>query len=311
MGRAVSNVIVTGASCMIARELVGKLLGKGDEVVGIIHDPKNSLHIQNPKYCELALSMEEYGNALRVFEDADCIFHFAWNGTRGKARDDEALQMRNYHASMTLLDHVVRSGWGGVRKFFLAGSQAEYGKPSDSGAPVDEKVEPHPLTAYGKAKFKLLHDGLARCTSDLILIEPRFFSTYGFHDRGDTLLSYAIPRLLKGERCEFGMCLQSWNFIHASDSAEALVALMESDVSSGSYNVASDDTRPLKEYLLEMKDVFNSTSELVFGAVDQDENSIMELNPCIEKIQSDTGWAPKIRFAEGIKSLVDSGAYKG
>lgn len=293
-----TNVVVTGASCMVGRALIDELLRRGHNVTGAIHSVKGSLNISHPRYREIILPMKDYAAATSLFENQDVLFHFAWNGTRGETREDKALQDSNYKTSMELINVVIACREG-PHKIFLAGSQAEYGEMKQQ-EPVDETNECHPLTEYGKAKYRLYEDALSMIDRKAILIEPRLFSIYGKNDRVDTLLSYALTRMSRNLPCTFGDCTQLWNFCHTTDVVRALYALMASNIQSGAYNVASDDTRPLREFLIEAKNVLKSNSSLEFGQRKIDPHAVMELNPSINKIKSATGWTPRIEFAKGI-----------
>lgn len=303
------NIVVTGASCMIGRELIQQLLRLNNNVTAVLHSENGSLRINDSAYKEIVVPMEVYSSHSDLLENQDVLFHFAWNGTRGAARDDLDLQKKSYDASMQLLN-IAATCKNGPEKVFLAGSQAEYGKlAQEEKISLSEEMECNPKAEYGKVKLALYKDAKRTFSDSFCLIEPRYFSTYGVGDRKDTLLSYCIPRLLENKECEFGACTQLWNFIHASDTAGALIALMNTDVEPGVYNVASNDTRPLKEFLIEIKTLLSSTSELYFASMDISASPVMELNPNIQKLIDATNWMPRIPFKEGVMELIEQGVY--
>ena len=48
---------------------------------------------------------------------------------------------------------------------------------------------------------------------------------------------------------EMGPCTQQWNFLYVQEAAQILVKLLLGKVPAGVYNVAGEDTRPLKAIL--------------------------------------------------------------
>ena len=60
--------------------------------------------------------------------------------------------------------------------------------------------------------------------------------------------------------------VQMWDYLFIDDACDALIKLIDSGA-SGAFNFASGDCRQLKDYVLEMRQVLHSRSELRFGAV--------------------------------------------
>ena len=79
--------------------------------------------------------------------------------------------------------------------------------------------------------------------------------------------------------------------------------LSEKDKASGIYNIASGIKRPLKEFVIEMKEIINSNSKLEFGAVSYGPEGPIDLLPDNSKLCS-LGWKPEIEFKEGITKLL-------
>lgn len=71
----------------------------------------------------------------------------------------------------------------------------------------------------------------------------------------------------------------------------------------GIYNVASRDTRLLKDFVIEVRDIINKNVNIKFGAKKTNEKTTFWLEPNCEKI-NDLGYKDKILFSKGIDKKV-------
>ena len=97
-----------------------------------------------------------------------------------------------------------------------------------------------------------------------------------------------------------------WDFVHVDDVAEAFVKLMESEVVSGCYNVATMDHRTLKSYFEEMKKLAGSSSKLLYGAIPYEGDQIPHVISDTRKILRSVNWKPRISFEKGIQEMIRS-----
>lgn len=292
------RVIITGCSCQIGARLAKRLLKSNYEVVGLAHHPSPT--ILDTSYSEYEFNLLDQEQNFFKYPDCDVLIHFAWCGTRGLARNDEDLQKQCYSGSMQLFEHFAKS-----RKLdtvITIGSQAEYG--SKRGAMLTTEEYPsEPDTEYGKWKLQLYKNASKLFSKEIRIIEPRLWSVYGPQDRIDTLIMYLMQKLNADEPCEMGPCEQLWNYAFVDDVARDIAALILKETPSGIYNIASSDTRPLREFVEEMKVVLDSKSELKFGAKEQATNTVVTLNPSIEKLIKAIGPREEINFKTGISIM--------
>ena len=79
-------------------------------------------------------------------------------------------------------------------------------------------------------------------------------------------------------------------------------------VSSGygrlSYALGSDQTRKLKDFMLDISDAVNKDMSLNLGAIPYLPDQAMHLEADIANLKQDTGWQPKTDFAAGIRALL-------
>ena len=142
--------------------------------------------------------------------------------------------------------------------------------------------------------------------NNIKFVEPRFFSLYGAGDYKGTLIMSMLDKMLKNEPCDLTDCMQKWNFLNIKDAVAGMKFLLENEqVKSGAYNFASNDTRELKSFLFEMKDIADSKSQLNFGAIPHNDSGKYGINPDITKLLN-TGWHPKINFEDVIREIIKS-----
>ena len=78
----------------------------------------------------------------------------------------------------------------------------------------------------------------------------RFFSVYGPGDHKESLINTLVNKLSNGESVELGNCGQQWNYMYIDDAVDAVFTLC-TKFTGDTYNIASEDTRSLKEYVEE------------------------------------------------------------
>ena len=299
------RIVISGATSMIGAALANKLLDNNHEVVAVVRLNTKKIETINKSQnlSVVECNMEDYAELNSLIQGkVDVAVSTAWNGTRGADRNNRELQEENYKNSVSFLNIMLSKG---CKKFLTAGSQAEYGLWT-SKEKLKEDIIPTPNTEYGKYKLKFYEYAKDYCKSNgCILIEPRFFSLYGPKDYEGTLVISTLKKMFENKPCELTECIQLWDFLYIDDAIDGLVKLLENDVSEGVYNFGSGYSAPLKEYIMEMKEITNSDSELHYGAIPYPATGIVNVNPDVSKLIN-CGWAPKVSFADGIKTICGS-----
>lgn len=274
---------ITGASSFIGVELCRYLSDNGHQVIAMSRRENEDLN-----------AIASDGN-LKVFRadmqslfekatdvKADVFVHLAWAGTSHEDRNNPAIQADNVKNA---LECVKLSERMGCQLYVDAGSQAEYGLVPGV---LTEETPCNPITAYGKAKLQMYNDTKA-LTAQLGLkyIHLRILSVYGEKDHDETLIKSCLRKLKNNEPIVMRSGGQKWNYVYVKDAARqiaelSLHAIGENSLRSEVYNIASEDTRTLSEFVEVMKNICCSMSELNFGGYDKEKD--VNLDPNVKKI---------------------------
>lgn len=273
---------ITGASSFVGVEVCRYLTDKGHQVIAMTRrDNEHLIAIATGGHLQVfradMQSLVEKAKSVK----ADVFVHLAWAGTSHEDRNNPAIHDENVRLS---LEYVRLAQRMGCQLYVDAGSQAEYGIVPGV---ITEETPCHPFSAYGKAKLEMYHQS-KDLTKELGMkyIHLRIFSVYGENDHPDTLIMSSLRKLKAGEPVEMRSGGQKWNYVYVKDAARqigelTLNAMANERFECEIYNIASEDTRVLKEFIVKMKEICGSQSELIFGGYDKEKD--VNLDPDVKK----------------------------
>ncbi len=296
--------IITGATSFLGVELTKSLIQQGQQVVAICRQGSRGLENLPKQVDFVCFEMDEYRSLPAQVNHADVFIHCAWAGTGKEERDMIETQNRNIEYS---LDAMRSAHQLGCELFVMAGSQAEYGSTIQL---QNEDMPCNPFSEYGKAKLQVQQD-CSRLAEELGMkyLHLRIFSLFGENDHPWTLVMSCIDKMLRNEPIELSSCTQNWNFLYVKDAAWQIVQLCEYALETDGfnheiYNVASDDTRPLKQFVEYMKKMTKSQSELRYGTIVPER--FVSLQPSLAKLQMVVKEMRITPFELIIKKIVNS-----
>lgn len=302
MERTIQNAIVTGPTGAIGAALCRTLLDKGCTVHAVCR-PDSPRAAILPKHDLLKIVRCDLADFNRlpdlIHDPCDAFFHLAWMHTIGPGRDDMSAQISNIRYT---IDAVQTAAVLGCKVFVGAGSQAEYGRVNGLLRP-DTPVNPE--NGYGMAK--LCAGQMSRSEAHrlgMAHIWVRILSVYGPHDGEATVITSTIHKLLAGEKPSLTFGEQLWDYLYAEDAAESLYLVAVHGRDGVVYPLGSGEARPLRWYMETMRDAVDPCLTLGLGEIPYGEKQVMYLQADITSLQADTGFAPRISFAEGIQKTV-------
>jgi len=301
--RKIQTAVVTGPTGAIGVALCRRLLEAGVTVYAVTR-PESIRARELPQSDKLHIvpcgleQMETLGK--RIASPADAFFHLAWGGTIGEGRDDTELQLQNVKSTIQAVHAAQRLG---CKVYIGAGSQAEYGR-------VEGVLKPDtpcfPETGYGIAK--LCAGQMSRLECEKLGIDHiwvRILSVYGPHDGPMTMITRTIQTLLRGEKPGLTAGEQLWDYLYATDAAEALYRAALFGHNRVTYPLGSGQAYPLRSYVETLRDEIDPSLELGFGEVPYGQRQVMRLQADIDMLRHDTGFEPKVPFEIGIRETIE------
>lgn len=299
------TVIVTGATSMLGIATIQECIKNNVRVTALLR-PGSRRKVNLPEselltLIECDISELEHINIPK--ENYDILYHFGWGYTDRTNRDDPVLQSKNIKYT---LDAVQLAYKYGCKKFFGAGSQAEYGFHDEI---ITEKTPVNPAVCYGYAKYAAGKLAEKLCDKlGIICIWARIFSVYGLYDGENTMISYAIRQYRENKIAKFSPGYQKWDYLFEEDAGKYFLLLGERVTETTVVNIASGEIKPLRDYIAVMADVLNEKDKnrpFKYELSAEGNVPLRGMHPDVSRLRDITGYIPETGFAEGIRKIRD------
>lgn len=298
--KEVKRAIVTGADGFLGSHLVCELLETGYDVVAVVLKESHARNVlkKDPRLAFFECSMEEYRNLenKEIWRDADCLFHFAWAGVSDKAGGDYRVQLDNVRCTCDLLFTVAKLG---IKRMVFASSIMEW----EHKKAFDQQKYLQPLrNTYHIAKTSArMLLSLYAANMNLDFCPVIISNVYGEGERSARLINTALRKILAGEHMSFTSGEQLYDSIYCKDAVRAIRIVAEQGRSQTAYYIGNSRQKPLKEFLLEMRDLLNPSCELGLGELPFYGVSLDYKEFDTNALSLELGFEPQYTFAQGIK----------
>ena len=298
------TIAITGADGFIGRNLVSFLRNKGYEVLALVYpdSPTKDMFLTWPGVhtFEYAYS-DPVEPIVSGLPQPEVFYHFAWQGVRPEQRGDFSLQYENIRITRNALQLAAAIG---AKKVVIPGSTSEY---LYWGKPINEHAAPSPQNAYGSVKVAIRYLASA-CAEQLglDLIYAVITGVYSEQRRDDNVIYYTVDRLLRGEKPSLTRLEQKWDYIHIDDLLEALYLIGLKGKPGAFYAVGHGDNRPLADYIEMIRQRIDPALPLGLGEVPYQREILPSSCVDLTRLQSDTGFVPRVDFAEGIDRVIQA-----
>ena len=223
------KIFITGASGFIGKNLL-PVLGEHD-LMCLSHSQLIENDGQNIKIITGNLNKpKSYIDQLEQFRP-DCCIHLAWSGLPDYSVENSK---KNLSAGISLVKNLVKVD---CKKIFIIGSCWEYGSATGAVAESDESNEISVFAAF-KTSLRIISESICR-ESNAKLIWGRAFFVYGPAQRMNALIPTCYRDFKNGEEPKINNPLARNDFVHVFDLVDSIRTLVESEVSSGIYNIGS------------------------------------------------------------------------
>lgn len=294
-------VIVTGANGFIGKTLVNALLEKGYHVVALDIRFDDVLANDDRVTCVNVMNKEVAALAEEIpHQEYRCFFHLAWAGTSGPARADYVVQLNNVKLAC---DYIKLCSEIGCKRVVYASSINEM---ETYEYLQSDNIEPAGGYIYGTGKLAahLMGETVAKLNG-IEFIPVIITNIYGVGEKSARMIYTSINKLVHKEHCSFTAGYQTYDFIYITDAINSIIAVAEKGKAFNRYYIGSGEPKPLREFLLEMRDIVDPEAELGLGDIPFKGVDISYNQFDLKKVEQDTGYKNEIPFAEGIRMTAE------
>ncbi|MET0224954.1 MAG: NAD-dependent epimerase [Dokdonella sp.] len=326
------RILVTGAAGFIGSNLSGRLLARGDEVLG--YDNLNNYYDPTLKEARLArltpqanfrfvrASLEDRPALERAFADFKpqrVVNLAAQAGVRYSLENPYAYIEANVVGFINVLEACRH---GGVEHLVYASSSSVYGANRKLPFSVRDSVD-HPVSLY--AATKKANELMAHTYSHLYQLPTtglRFFTVYGPWGRPDMALFLFTRKILAGEPIDvFNHGRHTRDFTYIDDIVEGVIRTLDRvpaadpafdplDPSAASstapyrvYNIGNHQPVELAHYIEVLEAKLGRKAEKVLLPLQP--GDVPDTYADVEELVRDTGYSPATSVETGIGRFVD------
>ena len=305
-------ICVTGCLGFIPSYFVEKCLKRGWMVYGIdkiTYAANINFLDQLRKYDNFKFVNADIKD-IKSICDCDYVVNFAAESHVGNSIiNSEEFINTNIVGTKNLLDLVrFKPRNCGTRPIFIQISTDEvYGDILEGQHTEEDLLHPSNPYSAAKAAADMLVLAWSR-TYDLEYLIVRPTNNYGIRQYPEKLIPLAVKNLLRGRKISLhnnGTPIRNW--LHADDTAEAVLTLIDNEVVNEVYNVSGDFEQSNAETVRKVIQSFFGTEENWQNHVDYSYvRKGQDLRYCLgdSKIRN-LGWSPKKEFDNEINSIVD------
>ena len=294
------KAIVTGANGFIGSAIVKDLLSRNIEVYALGRASNKDNIPAGAHFVEYDLTDSKKLVDLIDDRNIDVFYHCAWTGSAGTARFDTALQLQN---AQWTIENIQTAKALGCKRVVCAGSIMEQ---ETIMAVYAQGNQPGKGYIYGSGKV-VAHLMAMPVAADLgiDLVWAEITNAYGAGEFSPRFINTTIRKIINHEPLQFTAGTQNYDFVYIDDVARAFYMIGENGKPFHHYLIGSSNAKPLREYILEIKEAIAQEQEFVFGDI-----PFTGVDLPLEKFdcsltEEHTGFKAEISFQDGIKRTME------
>ena len=305
-------VVITGCLGLIGSYVTRKCLEKGWKVYGVdkcTYAANEEFLNEFFKHPNFTFCKEDIAT-LTYLPDCDCVINVAAESHVGNSIIDSADFIKTNVVGVKNLLDLVRNKAHNVSDrplFFHFSTDEVYGDITEGEHIETDILKPSNPYSAAKAAADMLILAWAR-TYGLKYIILRPTNNYGIGQYPEKLIPLAVKNLVRGLKIRLhnnGTPIRNW--LHAEDTASAVMRIIDSGVTDEIYNVAGNFEQANVDTVKKIIDCYFDNDSLLEPYVDfsycrEGQDVRYALND--DKLRA-LGWKPKKKFDEEIPQIVD------
>src|SRR6056297_1450769 len=223
-----SHVLVTGATGMVGRRLVERLLERGDTVAALVRDPAAAVDLEAAGAIIHQGDLATPTSVIPALQEAHCVVHTAAHvGDWGPADKYRAINVVALEEMVTAARRIGR-----LKRWVQVSSLGVYGPRHHAGTDESAPIELRGIDGYTQTKAEaefVLQRYMSEWDFPAVILRPGFI--YGPGDR------HVLPRLIEklhdGSLKLIGKGDRLLNNIYVDNLNDAILLAMEKDEAIG------------------------------------------------------------------------------
>lgn len=294
------SVLLTGATGFVGNCAIAPLLEKGYTVHAVTSKPEPPT--SNKKliwHSANLLDANETEHLLKSVKPTH-LLHFAWYVEHGKFWN-AAENIDWLKASLHLVQKFVE---GGGKRVVVAGTLSEY-ETSEAEFLDERNIRLNPQSLYAATKVALYYtlEKYAEAAK-FSFAWGRVFFMFGRREPPNRLVPAVIRALLNNEAAKTSHGNQIRDFMSTEETAQAYVALLDSDV-LGAVNIGSGEARTIKDLVLAIANSIGNPERVEFGAFQSPKDEPQRVVADVTRLRDEVKWKPSRDFSQQIEATIN------
>lgn len=303
------RVLVTGAAGFLGQQLLRLLKNHRGSITGTYLKGAPLNRQSKIRYVPLNILNAREVTGFFAEYQPHWVFHLAaLTIPRHSWTDIEGTFQANVRGTLNILEAARLQKF--PSRIFFASTIQVYGRSFHQKAPLDEKGTLWPESPYAasKAVAELAILNYAQ-KFDLDAVIGRFANSVGPGQPSALVFPEWCRQIAAMERGKIPLSLTTGNlnvyrdFLHAKDTARAMVVIMKKGQSGGIYNVASGKVRKLKEHADFLLKQSSRKIQLKSATSLTRKSEPVRIAVQSRRLRK-LGWAPKYRVEQGLQDLL-------